>query len=154
MFHRVTAVHRRSRITSALVTLLTLALAPVMANAQDGDKTPPKITIDLKPTAILQGHDLRATIRVAPESGNRLLAVRIDAPTFYAATERELIGEYAQRTHTFNWQKLPAGEYLIEALVTGANGKLTRVHRQFTVHGMQVDEQPAVQTRRRGRRGP
>src|SRR5690606_17786406 len=116
--------------------------------------TPP-ITIDLKPTAILEGHDLRATIKVQPRAVNRLLAVRIEAPTFYASTERELMGEASQRTFTFKWDKLPAGWYRVEALVTDASGDVTRIHRDFQVHGPSLDSQVAEAPTqgRRGRRG-
>lgn len=114
------------------------------------------ISIDLKPTAILEGHDLRATIKVQPRSANRLLAVRIDAPTFYASTERELMGDRSQRTFTFSWEKLPAGLYRVEALVVDAAGAVTRAHRDFQVHGgafdSEVVEAPIGRRGRRGRR--
>lgn len=115
-----------------------------------------QVTIDLKPTALMQGHDLRATIKVTPDSNNRLLAVMIDAPTFYASTERELMGASSPRIYTFKWDKLPAGTYKVEAVVTDAAGRLTRVHRDFLVHGATLDgEMQPTQPNlgRRGRRG-
>ncbi len=154
--NRVQAVCRRFRSPSLLLAAFTAvftAAAPAAILADDPQPTP-KVTIDLKPNALLQGHDLRATIRVSPESGNRLLSVKIDAPTFFASTERELTGAAAQRTHVFNWQKLPAGDYMIEARVTGADGVLFRVERLFTVHGLKMDGETETTTvRRRGRRG-
>jgi methionine-rich copper-binding protein CopC len=154
------------RVCCLLLMAAAVSLAPARVAAQDAvasaeaeaareeiTEAPDRITIDLRPTALLEGHDLRATVRVAPSVDNRLLSVRIDAPTFYAATERELIGEDAQRTYQFNWQKLPAGQYLIEALVTGADGRRIRGHRQFTVHGPKLDDETAqMPTRRRGGR--
>lgn len=112
-----------------------------------------EVTIDLKPTAILEGHDLRATIKVQPDSGNRLLAVVIDAPTFYASTERELMGAASPRTYTFKWEKLPAGRYRVEAVVTDAAGRLTRVNRDFQVHGGTLDGEMEPTRPNPGRRG-
>lgn len=112
-----------------------------------------EVTIDLRPTAILEGHDLRATIKVQPDSGNRLLAVVIDAPTFYASTERELMGAASPRTYTFKWEKLPAGRYRVEAVVTDAAGRLTRVNRDFQVHGGTLDGEMEPTRPSPGRRG-
>jgi len=117
----------------------------------DRDSGRATITIDLKPTAILEGHNLRATVKVQPDSDNRLLAVRIDAPTFYASTERELMGASSPRTYTFRWEKLPAGLYRVEAIVTDADGRLTRAFRDFQVHGGVMDSD-VVPTPPRGRR--
>lgn len=152
---------RRTLPPAASLLAFALLLSATPAVAQDADPDPPRlhnslITIDLRPTAVMQGQDLRATVKVAPKSGNRLLSVMIDAPTFYASTERELEGATTPRTHTFRWDKLPAGIYLIEAKVTDASGHLTRVSRQFIVYGSSpADEyQPTTPTPgRRGRRG-
>lgn len=111
------------------------------------------LTIDLKPTALMQGHDLRATVKVTPDSNNRLLAVMIDAPHFYASTERELMGAAAPRSYMFRWEKLPAGTYTVVAVVTDASGRLTRVQRDFLVYGGTLDGEMAPTTPTPGRRG-
>lgn len=154
--------------TTMLVVLTTTGLllttpaaggqAPATATAPPEPEHVPKpgsaqVTIDVKPVAILEGHDVRATIRVNPESSNRLLSVAIDAPTFYASTERELMGASAPRTYTFKWDKLPAGQYKVEAVVTDAAGKLTRVYREFLVHGGLLDGEMQPTTPNPGRRG-
>lgn len=130
------------------------------AEAADADEKPrhgaAQVTIDLKPTALMQGHDLRATVKVTPDSNNRLLAVMIDAPHFYASTERELMGAASPRSYMFKWEKLPAGTYTVVAVVTDAAGRLTRVHRDFLVYGSTLDGEmgPTPPTPgRRGRRG-
>ena len=112
-----------------------------------------QLTVDVKPAAILEGHDVRATVKVNPESSNRLLSVAIDAPTFYASTERELMGAASPRTYTFKWDKLPAGQYKVEAIVTDAAGRLTRVQREFKVHGGLIDGEMQPTPRPPGRRG-
>lgn len=133
------------------------ATAPARGTDDDTPAKPgnAELTIDLKPTALMQGHDLRATIKVKPQDENRLLSVHIDAPTFYASTERELMGAESQRTFYFKWDKLPAGYYMVEARVTDAEGRLTRVQRPFTVYGGTLDGEmvPTTPTPGRRRRG-
>lgn len=137
------------------------ATQPAHAATPDADDHDPRrgaaqVTIDLKPTALMQGHDLRATVKVTPDSNNRLLAVMIDAPHFYASTERELMGAAAPRSYMFKWDKLPAGTYTVVAVVTDAAGRLTRVQRDFLVYGSSLDGEmgPTPPTPgRRGRRG-
>ncbi len=156
---------RCSRALCLTAGALVAGLSPLFAQTppRAPDERPVKrpasetpITIDLKPTAILEGHDLRATVKVLPRAVNRLLAVRIEAPTFYASTERELMGDSSQRTFTFKWEKLPAGWYRVEAVVTDAAGEVTRIHRDFQVYGGSLDSQMIegpTTSGRRGRRG-
>lgn len=140
----------RATLVATIGLLLLAAPAPAQEQAPPGKAT---VTIDLKPTALMQGHDLRATVKVMPDDNNRLLAVVIDAPTFYASTERELMGAGAPRTYTFKWEKLPPGQYTVEAVVTDAAGRLTRVHRDFLVYGSTLDGEMAPTEPAPGRRG-
>ena len=173
MLRYSTAAARRAALAILSVGLIATATSATDAQTRPANQPPqnavadepksngksasPPLTIDLKPSALMQGHDLRAIIKVTPESGNRLLSVAIDAPTFYASTERELMGDTSPRTYTFKWDKLPAGQYKVEAVVTDAAGRLTRVQREFLVHGGTLDgemepTQPTPGRRGRGRR--
>ena len=66
------------------------------------------------------GADLRVVVRVTPDAGNRRLQLSIDAPTFYASTERQIDGLEGARAHTFSVQQLPAGDYQIIATLEGS----------------------------------
>lgn len=139
-----------------------LAQAPVSTTPVDPD--PVVETADSKliqsvtfsPVVAFAGADLRVVVRVTPDAGNRRLQLSIDAPTFYASTERQLDGLEGARAHTFAVQQLPAGDYQIIATLEGSAGVRSRVTRSFKVMGedettLQQNVRPPTQTRRRGR---
>ena len=89
---------------------------------------------------------------VVSDAGNRRLQLSVDAPTFYASTERQLDGVDGARAHTFNLHELPAGDYQIVAVLEGSTGVRTRLTRNFKVMGeddTQLMETPRPTTRRR-----
>lgn len=111
-------------------------------------------SVTFSPVVAFAGSDLRVVVRVQPDAGNRRLQLSVDAPTFYASTERQLDGLDGARAHTFNVKELPAGDYQIVATLEGASGVRSRVTRTFKVMGeddtnLQQDVRPPQ--RRRGR---
>ncbi len=112
-------------------------------------------SITVSPLVAFAGADLRVVVRVQPDAGNRRLQLSVDAPTFYASTERQLDGVDGARAHTFNLQELPAGDYEISAVLEGPDGVRSKITRQFKVMGENVDSGELVERPRptRGRRG-
>ena len=109
-------------------------------------------SVTISPVVAFAGADLRVVVRVLPDAGNRRLQLSVDAPTFYASTERQLDGVDGARAHTFNLQELPAGDYQIVAVLEGSTGVRTRLTRNFKVMGeddTQLMETPRPTTRRR-----
>jgi hypothetical protein len=112
-------------------------------------------SVTFSPVVAFAGADLRVVVRVLPDAGNRRLQLSVDAPTFYASTERQLDGIEGARAHTFAVKELPAGDYQIVATLEGSSGVRSRVTRSFKVMGedetnLQPDVRPPTQ-RRRGR---
>jgi hypothetical protein len=113
-------------------------------------------SVSISPLVAFAGADLRVVVRVQPDAGNRRLQLSVDAPTFYASTERQLDGVDGARAHTFNLHELPAGDYEITAVLEGSHGVRSKITRQFKVMGENSDtgqpvERPQPTTR--GRRG-
>lgn len=138
-----------------------LAQAPVPAQPVDpsgvAEVTSNKLiqSVSFSPVVAFAGSDLRVVVRVQPDAGNRRLQLSIDAPTFYASTERQLDGVDGARAHTFNVKELPAGDYQIVATLEGSTGVRSRVTRSFKVMGepdttLEQENRPPP-TRRRGR---
>jgi len=138
----------------------TLAQAPAPASPGDPASVPETAhskliqSVTFSPVVAFAGADIRVVVRVQPEAGNRRLQLSIDAPTFYASTERQLDGVDGARAHTFNVRELPAGDYQIVATLEGSDGLRSRVTRSFKVMGeddttLQQEVRPP--TRRRGR---
>lgn len=143
-----------------LVLLGMLVSLPGVSRAQEpapaaGPEAPSNKLIQsvtVSPVVAFAGADLRVVVRVLPDAGNRRLQLSVDAPTFYASTERQLDGVDGARAHTFNLQELPAGDYQIVAVLEGSNGVRTRLTRNFKVMGeddTQLMETPRPTTRRR-----
>lgn len=113
-------------------------------------------SIHVSPQVAFAGTDLRVIVRVTPDALNRRLQLAVDAPTYYASTERQLDGLRAARAHSFLWHELPAGEYQITATVEGDDGVRTKIIRPFRVLGdaseLTVEERPRGR-RPGGRRG-
>lgn len=138
------------------------ALAQASAPATPVDPSPVAETahskliqsVTFSPVIAFAGADLRVVVRVQPDAGNRRLQLSVDAPTFFASTERQLDGIEGARAHTFNVRELPAGDYQIVATLEGADGVRSRVTRSFKVMGEadNVEQDPRPTTgRRRGR---
>ena len=108
-------------------------------------------SITFSPVVAFAGTDVRVVVRVVPEAGNRRLHMSVDAPAFYASTERQLDGIDGARAHTFNVQELPAGDYQIVATLVGTDGIRSRVTRAFKVMGHE-ETPPEPPTRPVGRR--
>ena len=109
-------------------------------------------SVTITPVVAFAGADMRVVVRVMPDAGNRRLQLSVDAPTFYASTERQLDGVDGARAHTFSLHELPAGDYQIVAVLEGSTGVRSRITRTFKVMGeddTQLMETPRPTTRRR-----
>ena len=150
-------------VLGILFGLQSSSLAQEPAAAPSSEPEPIRQTADSKliqsvtfsPVVAFAGADLRVIVRVMPDAGNRRLQLSIDAPTFYASTERQLDGLEGARAHTFSVKELPAGDYQIVATLQGSSGIRSRVTRSFKVMGedetnLQPEVRPPTQ-RRRGR---
>ena len=137
---------------------LVLALgAPAIAQEPVADVELPHSkliqSVTVSPLVAFAGADLRIIVRVQPEAGNRRLQLSVDAPMFYASTERQLDGVDGARAHSFSLHELPAGDYLITAVLEGNDGIRSRITRQFKVMGENDEVQPSeVRPPTRGRR--
>lgn len=137
-----------------------VATAPVTAPAIVEDKADVPLSrliqsVTVSPVVAFAGADMKIVVRVQPDSGNRRLQLSVDAPTFYASTERQLDGVDGARAHTFSLHELPAGEYQIVAVLEGSDGVRSRITRSFKVMGeddtqYMENPRPTQQRRRRG----
>ena len=93
------------------------------------------VTIEVVPAIVLQNQDIRAVVRVRPDTANRRLTVALDAGEFYSSTERNLDGDRAAWTYEFYFRKLPAGEYRLNVQVADAAGHVRMAERHITVLG-------------------
>lgn len=136
--------------TRFLLPLGALVLAGAVSQASDGAAA---VTVQVRPTVLFAGRDVRATVKTPRDPRNRELRVVIEAPDYYASSDVQLDGVDAAATHTFNWKDLPSGAYRVEAILTREDGDRKTAIQCFAVLGLddassEVLTQP-TRTRRR-----
>jgi hypothetical protein len=122
-----------SRSGRLVVAAFGLWLVPAIAATEPAA---PRIRrVDVSPTIAMPGTDLRVTVRIDPNAAVRNLQVTVDAPSYYARTDRQLDGDEAPATHVFMWHDLPPGEYTIEATLESAEAPTASAKRTMVVLG-------------------
>jgi hypothetical protein len=120
-----------------LVVRLVLLLAAVSSMASGvangvERRAQPVAALDIRPRLAFAGSDVRILVRVPPDPDNRRLRVTIDSGSFARTSEIDLEGVRAPGAHWFNLPALPAGDYLVEAVVYSSTGPRSRVEGTFS----------------------
>jgi hypothetical protein len=74
----------------------------------------------------------RATAIVEPHAENRWLVLRAESTDYYRSSTIQLFGARAARRHEMFFERLPSGQYLIEARIERTNGD--RIVTDAVVH--------------------
>ncbi len=86
-----------------------------------------RVRVEVYPRIAMAPATIKVTARVEPHADNRLLRVTVDCERFYDATEIELEGEKAAKTHQLPLiEGVPAGPCEVLAEVGTAQGKVLR----------------------------
>jgi len=80
----------------------------------------------------MAGSGVRILVRVPADAENRRLRVTIDSESFSRTSEIDLEGLRAAEAHWFDLPALPAGDYLVEAVVYGSTGERRRIQDRFS----------------------
>jgi hypothetical protein len=87
----------------------------------------PKVEMAVYPRVAMAPATLKLTARVERHADNRLLRISLDCENFYAATEIELEGDRAPRTHQLPLiEGIPQGACVAVAEVAQTGGKVRR----------------------------
>jgi hypothetical protein len=132
-------------ISTVLACVLQLALAASGGGPPRDGNYPSDLILEVAPPIVLHDQDIRAVVRIRPDTANRSLTIAMDG-VFYSSTERSLDGDRAPRTHEFYFRKLPAGEYVLQVQVADVAGHVRKAERRITVIG---DDQVVELARRR-----
>ena len=81
------------------------------------------VSIRVTPTIGFAPADLNVRISVQPDAGNRALEFVADSETFYRSSLVQLEGDRAPITTMLSLHGLPRGEYVLLAVVIGADGQ-------------------------------
>lgn len=113
---------------------LVLAAAGTAA-ARDAGRQPHQTgaaTVGVWPRIAFAGAGVRLMVRVPAAADNRRLRITVDSGTYMRTSEIDLGGDRAPEAHWFDLRDLPAGEYVVEAVVFGSTGPRTRVEDHFS----------------------
>ena len=89
-------------------------------------------SLDIRPRMAMAGRDVRILVRVPPDADNRRLRLSIDSGSFARTSEIDLEGLQAPGAHWFDLPALPAGDYMVEAVVYGSTGPRSRFEDRFS----------------------
>jgi hypothetical protein len=119
----------------AWLLLLSVFVSQSPATAKDKNAPAPKaqnpLTVRVSPIFAIEGSSVRATVRVVPNSDNRLLRIMVDSENYFRSSDVELNGDDAATTHHLAMNSLPAGEYSFLAVVYGTHGERARIVEEF-----------------------
>ena len=104
----------------------------VAATAVAGANQP--LAIKVSPVVSFAPADLRIRTSVDPDAENRSLEVVAESDDFYRSSTVMLDGDRAPKTTQFEFFGLPSGEYEVNVVVTGADGRQRAIsHAQVKV---------------------
>ena len=75
-------------------------------------------------------------VRIEPNLDNRMVRLTLDSGAFFRASDIQIDGDRAPRSHFVTWKALPPGDYCVEATLTGASGSVHTDRRQYSAIGV------------------
>jgi hypothetical protein len=132
--HRAPAGNEaRMTIRSLLVGTLLILGAPAGA----GDT----LAMHVSPSMAYEPATLAIRLSIEPDSNNRILLVVADSGDFYRSSEIQLDGERAPRTNAIWYRSVPAGDYAVQGVLIGADGRTrATVRHAVTIIGSGLRE--------------
>jgi len=82
-----------------------------------------KLAMRVSPAMMYDPATLTIQLSVEPDSDNRALLVVAESVDFYRSSDIQLDGERAPRTSVISYRSLPAGEYSVQGVLVGTNGR-------------------------------
>jgi hypothetical protein len=116
---------KRPHVTSVLV--VGLVACGHYLSAAGGTSASP-LELRVTPFFVSSPATVTATVRVEPDSNNRLLRIALDSDAYGRSSDIPLDGADAPRMHSFRWSALPPGVYEVSVEVhkTGDRRVTTR----------------------------
>jgi hypothetical protein len=100
----------------ALVALVMFVVLPLEGEEQLAMKVAPNLAVEPASVSI--------TATVEPDAENRAIEVVAESPDFYRSSLMSLDGENAPRTTSVTFRGLPSGQYRVQTVLWGANGRV------------------------------
>jgi hypothetical protein len=117
------------RPTCALLALVTTSMFAVRGSAQ------PIVEIVVRGHYFAAPATVRINVAIEPDVENYKLMIEAESERFVRSSVIELEGEDAKRIHSFEFNSLPAGEYILRAEVRSRTEVRGQATQTLTVTG-------------------
>ena len=126
----------RLTILGVLMSGAGATAAPSVAKSpSNSDAGAKKLDVRASGTASTAPATLRWTVFVGSHADNRLLRVSIDGEALFQSSDIPLEGAESARSHFVSWRDIPAGDYVVTAVLYGPSGPRATLVRHFAVIG-------------------
>ena len=93
-----------------------------------------RLTMRVTPSVAIAPADLIVRTMIEANAGNRSIEIIAESPDFYRSSEQPVDGDRAPRTTQFEFRGLPGGQYMVSAVLKGANdSQLARTRQEVNV---------------------
>ena len=126
----------RLTIVGMMMHGVDICAAPSVAKSPSTmDAGAKKLDVRVSGSASTAPATLRWTVFVGSHQDNRLLRVSIDGEAMFQSSDIPLEGAESARSHFLSWRDIPAGEYVVTAVLYGPSGPRASLVRRFSVIG-------------------
>lgn len=106
---------------SRLRVVPCIAIAWLLSASQLGSGG--AVSVRVSPTVAREPARITVRVSVEPNADNRGLEVVAESATFFRSSYLQLDGERAARTSVFQYRDLPAGNYVVRAVLLDREGE-------------------------------
>ncbi|MDP6581098.1 MAG: hypothetical protein QF681_10615 [Vicinamibacterales bacterium] len=82
---------------------------------------------------------LTLLVKITPDVANRTLRITLDSGAFYRASDIQIDGAGAPRSHFVTWKALPPGDYCVEATLIRASGAVRTDRGRYSALGVSAN---------------
>ena len=115
------------RLSLIIFAVTTLALGGAATRAQESLK------IQISGHYFAEPATVDVLVAVEPNKDNRTLRLEADGDSFFRSSELELTGDTEQRFHNFMFKNIPAGEYVVRAVLLSGTRELAMAQTNLSV---------------------
>jgi hypothetical protein len=122
-----------SRLRTAVVVVLLSSIVPTVASVSDAREV---VAIRMRGYYYSEPATVQVTVAVEPAASNRALRIEADGERYFRSSEVTLSGESEKRLHSVEFRNLPAGSYLLRAVVRSSDSVLGQATQELFVTGI------------------
>jgi hypothetical protein len=112
---------------------IAVALAIALVAGSSATQARTDLTVSVTPRISPAPATVRINVVVEPDDRNRVLVLEADSGDYYTSSSVELDGSNSGRLQPFTFVDLPAGDYVVTAVVFRSDGGRRKVSQDYMV---------------------